>query len=69
MFSAASENGPVRAARKYGDCDVRRDVCTRNGVALWPTRSLLVFVKSDGLALRGVSLGMAEPGRWASSLA
>lgn len=69
VFSAASENGPVSAALKYGDCVVRRDVCTRNGVALWPIRSVLVLVKSDGLALLGISCGNAEPGRRASSLA
>lgn len=69
VFSAASEKGPLRAARKYGDCDVRREICTRNGVALCPMRRVLVFVKSDGLALCGVSVGLAEPGRRASSLA
>lgn len=51
VFSVASEKGPVSAARKYGDWEVRSVVCIRNGVALGPTRSLLVFVKSFGLAL------------------
>jgi hypothetical protein len=51
VFWDASEKGPVSAARKYGDWEVRRDVWIRKGVALGPMSRVLVVVKSDGLAL------------------
>jgi hypothetical protein len=51
VFSVASEKGPVSAARKYGDWEVRRVVCIWKRVAFGPMRSMLVFVKSFGLAL------------------
>jgi hypothetical protein len=51
MLSVASAKGPVSAARKYGDWLVRSEVWIRKGVALGPMRSVLVFVKSDRLAL------------------
>jgi hypothetical protein len=51
VLSVASAKGPLSAARKYGDWLVRRELCIRKGVALEPMRSVLVFVKSDRLAL------------------
>jgi hypothetical protein len=53
VLEVASAKGPVRAARKYGDWVVRREVCSRKGVALGPTSRVLVLVKSEVLALCG----------------
>jgi hypothetical protein len=52
LFEVDSEKAPWSAARKYGLCDVRSVVWMWKGVSFAPTKTMLVFVRSEALALQ-----------------